>query len=69
MPLILSEFDTFLTREGFMRRLVDGLPDHVEEILLPGVGHIPTLENPALVAEAVSDHVRRATTLTDPAFR
>ncbi|MEP9413482.1 alpha/beta fold hydrolase [Gordonia sp. VNQ95] len=69
MTLILSEFDTFLTRDGCMRRLLDGLPDHVEEVVLPGVGHIPTLENPALVAEAVRDHVRRATTLTAPAFR
>jgi len=58
--LLLSEFDTFLTREECMRRLLDELPGHVRERALPGVGHIPMLENPGLVADAVRDHLDHA---------
>lgn len=59
--LILSEFDTFLTRDDCMQRLIDELPDHVEHVVLPGVGHIPMLEKPALVARALREHLRRVT--------
>lgn len=57
--LMLSEFDTFLTREKCMQRLIDGLPDHVEVVTLPGVGHIPMLENPEIVADALRTHLTR----------
>ncbi|WP_176224704.1 hypothetical protein [Rhodococcus sp. 1168] len=46
LSLIQSEFDTFLTREKCVQRLIDELPDHVEEVALQGVGHIPMLEIP-----------------------
>ncbi|TJZ73251.1 alpha/beta hydrolase [Rhodococcus oryzae] len=59
--LILSEFDTFLTRATCMQRLIDELPDHVEEVTLPGVGHIPMLENPEIVADALRTHLYKAT--------
>ncbi|WP_415971335.1 alpha/beta fold hydrolase [Rhodococcus sp. 077-4] len=64
--LILSEFDTFLTRADFMQRLIDELPDTVAEVALPGVGHIPMLENPQGVAAALREHLRRATTSATP---
>ncbi len=57
--LMLSEFDTFLTRNECMQRLIDELPDHVEEVALPGVGHIPMLENPEVVADALRSHLTR----------
>ncbi|MFC9787653.1 alpha/beta fold hydrolase [Rhodococcus sp. NPDC127528] len=59
--LILSEFDTFLTRNECMQRLIDELPDHVEEVVLPGVGHIPMLENPGIVSDALRAHLARVT--------
>ncbi|AQA25457.1 alpha/beta hydrolase fold family protein [Rhodococcus sp. MTM3W5.2] len=59
--LILSEFDTFATRDTCMQRLIDELPDHVEEVTLPGVGHIPMLENPEIVADALRAHLNKAT--------
>lgn len=55
--LILSEFDTFLTRSKCMQRLIDGLPGHVETTTLSGVGHIPMLENPDIVAHALRTHL------------
>lgn len=57
--LILSEFDTFATRAECMQRLIDELPDHVQEVVLPGVGHIPMLENPGIVADALRTHLTR----------
>ncbi|MFD4433704.1 alpha/beta fold hydrolase [Nocardia sp. NPDC058497] len=57
--LMLSEFDTFLTRAECMQRLIDELPDHIEEVTLPGVGHIPMLENPGVVADALRAHLVR----------
>lgn len=57
--LMLSEFDTFLTRNKYMQRLIDELPDHVEEVTLPGVGHIPMLENPEVVVDALRTHLTR----------
>ncbi|WP_305091381.1 alpha/beta fold hydrolase [Prescottella sp. R16] len=57
--VMLSEFDTFLTRKKCMQRLLDALPDHVEDVVLPGVGHIPMLENPAVVAQALRAHLTR----------
>lgn len=56
---MLSEFDTFLTRNKCMQRLIDELPDHVEEVTLPGVGHIPMLENPEIVTDALRTHLIR----------
>lgn len=55
--LMLSEFDTFLTRDKCMQRLIDELPDHVEQVTLPGVGHIPMLENSEMVADALRAHL------------
>ncbi|MDH6283960.1 alpha/beta fold hydrolase [Prescottella agglutinans] len=57
--LMLSEFDNFVTRSECIQRLVNELPDHVEEVILPGVGHIPMLENPGLVADALRAHLVR----------
>lgn len=57
--LILSEYDTFLTRDKCMQRLIDELPRHVQEVTLPGVGHIPMLENPEIVAAALRTHLAR----------
>ncbi|MFC4605414.1 alpha/beta fold hydrolase [Rhodococcus kronopolitis] len=58
--LMLSEYDNFVTRNECIQRLVDELPDHVEEVTLPGVGHIPMLENPEIVADALRAHLTRA---------
>ncbi|MBY4127377.1 alpha/beta fold hydrolase [Rhodococcus fascians] len=64
--LILSEFDTFLTRADFMQRPIDELPVTVKEVALPDVGHIPMLEDPEAVASALREHLLRATTSTAP---
>lgn len=58
--LIISEFDTFLSRADCMQRLIDELPDHVWQVTLPGVGHIPMLEDPQLVSVALRAHLARA---------
>lgn len=58
--LLMSEFDTFLPRETCMRRLIDELPEHAWRVELPGVGHVPMLENPQLVAQALRAHLTRA---------
>ncbi|WP_275792700.1 alpha/beta fold hydrolase [Prescottella equi] len=58
--LILGEHDTFLARDTCMQRFVDELPGDVDEIVLPGVGHIPMLEDPDVVAGAVRAHLARA---------
>ncbi|NKS15060.1 alpha/beta fold hydrolase [Rhodococcus hoagii] len=58
--LILGEHDTFLARDTCMQRFVDELSGEVEEIVLPGVGHIPMLEDPDVVAGAVRAHLARA---------
>ena len=58
--LMMSEYDTFLTREHCMRRIIDELPDHAHVVTLPGVGHIPMLENPQLVAAALRAHLTMA---------
>ncbi|QOW00915.1 alpha/beta hydrolase [Rhodococcus pyridinivorans] len=57
--LMLSEYDSFLTRAECMQRLLDELPPHVREIDLAGVGHIPMLENPEVVASALRAHLTR----------
>lgn len=57
--MILAEFDTFFDRDACMQRFFDELRDDVEEIALPGVGHVPMLENPDLVASALRVHLGR----------
>ncbi|RVW01779.1 alpha/beta fold hydrolase [Rhodococcus spongiicola] len=59
--LMLSEVDTLLTRNGCIQRLIDELPDHVVEVPLSGVGHIPMLENAEVVADALRAHLIRVT--------
>lgn len=58
--LMLSEYDSFLTRAACMQRLVDELPPHVRQIGLAGVGHIPMLKNPEVVVAALRAHLVRA---------
>lgn len=57
--LILAEFDAFLDRDACMQRFYSELPGDVEEIVLPGVGHIPMLEDPGVVARALRVHLDR----------
>lgn len=57
--LILGEYDTFLPRDTCIQRFLDELPGDVEEIVLPGVGHIPMLEDPGVVAGALRAHLAR----------
>ncbi|WP_420878857.1 alpha/beta fold hydrolase [Rhodococcus sp. (in: high G+C Gram-positive bacteria)] len=65
--LILGEFDTFLPRDTCMQRFVDELSGEVEEIVLPGVGHIPMLEAPDVVARALRMHLERVVGCDDVA--
>ncbi|RVW11534.1 alpha/beta hydrolase [Prescottella agglutinans] len=65
--LILGEFDTFLTRDTCIQRFFDELPGSVEEIVLSGVGHIPMLEGPDVVARAVRTHLERVVDCNDVA--
>lgn len=59
--LALCERDTFLPPARYGRMFVDSLPPAAERITLPGVGHIPMLENPHLVAETIGAFVDRHT--------
>ncbi|WP_430333700.1 alpha/beta fold hydrolase [Rhodococcus sp. ACT016] len=57
--LILGEFDTFLARDTCIQRFFDELSGEVGEIVLPGVGHIPMLEDPDVVSRALRTHLER----------
>lgn len=57
--LALCEHDWFIPAERYGRMYVDGLPPTAERITLPGVGHVPMLENPHLIAETISTFVAR----------
>ncbi|MFC9515822.1 alpha/beta fold hydrolase [Nocardiaceae bacterium NPDC056970] len=65
--LILGEYDTFLPRNTCIQRFLDELPGDVEENVLPGVGHIPMLEDPDVVAGAVRAHLARVVGCDDVA--
>ncbi|MGW0177410.1 alpha/beta fold hydrolase [Rhodococcus sp. NPDC003322] len=58
--LVLCEHDTLLPIETYGRRFLDELPATAGRVVLPGVGHIPMLENPTLVAETIRGHVTAA---------
>lgn len=55
--LALCEHDALLPIESYGRRFLDELPDWAGRLVLPGVGHVPMMENPALVAETIRTHV------------
>lgn len=60
--LVLCEHDTLLPIETYSRRFLNELPEWAGRVVLPGVGHVPMLENPALVAETIRGHVVSAAT-------
>jgi pimeloyl-ACP methyl ester carboxylesterase len=57
--LALAERDAFLPRARYGAMYRELLPPHTEHRLLPGVGHVPALENPGLVADAIAEFVAR----------
>lgn len=58
--LVLCEHDRLLPIETYGRRFLDELPAWAGRVVLPGVGHVPMLENPTLVAETIRGHVAAA---------
>ncbi|MFD4292963.1 alpha/beta fold hydrolase [Rhodococcus sp. NPDC058505] len=66
--LALCEHDRMLPIETYGRRFLDELPDWAGRVVLPGVGHVPMLENPDLVAETIRGHVA-ATAMGKPLAR
>lgn len=64
--ILLSEFDIYPNHAAHVRRILDHLPDHIREVSLPGVGHIPMLEAPTLVTNALREHLAIA---ANPAAR
>lgn len=60
--LALCEHDRLLPLETYGRRFLDELPEWAGRVVLPGVGHVPMLENPELVAETIRGHVASAAT-------
>ncbi|MEU1204230.1 alpha/beta fold hydrolase [Nocardia sp. NPDC005825] len=59
LMLALCERDAFLPRARYGVFYQRNLPEHREYRLLPGVGHVPALENPGLVADTIADFVAR----------
>lgn len=58
--IMISEFDLYPNHAPHIRHILDNLPEHIREVRLPGVGHIPWLEAPALVADALREHLTSA---------
>lgn len=58
--LVLCERDVLLPIARYAQRFLDELPVWAERMVLPGVGHVPMLENPSLVADTIREHVGRA---------
>lgn len=55
--LALCSKDRFLPNKRYARMYQDQLPAVVRRIILDGVGHVPALENPSLVAATIADFV------------
>lgn len=56
VQILLCERDWLLPPKRFSRIYTDGLPG-ASVVMLPGVGHVPTLENPGPVAELIRAHI------------
>ncbi|MEV0762225.1 alpha/beta fold hydrolase [Nocardia sp. NPDC050435] len=57
--LALCERDVFLPIARYGVFYQRGLPAGTEQRMLPGVGHVPALENPELVAATIAEFVAR----------
>ncbi|MFE3289788.1 alpha/beta fold hydrolase [Rhodococcus sp. NPDC059234] len=57
--LVLCDHDVLLPVERYARRFLDELPPAVTSTVLPGVGHVPMLEDPVLVADVIRWHVEQ----------
>ncbi|TQF66012.1 alpha/beta hydrolase [Rhodococcus spelaei] len=55
--LVLCEHDVLLPVDRYARRFLDELPSWARRTVLPGVGHVPMLEDPQLVADTIREHV------------
>ncbi|MEU1208616.1 alpha/beta hydrolase [Nocardia sp. NPDC005825] len=64
--IMLSEFDIYPNHAPRIRQILDHLPNHIREVALPGVGHIPMLEAPTQIATALRQHFSFAKANTPP---
>ncbi|WP_338079856.1 alpha/beta hydrolase [Antrihabitans stalactiti] len=55
--LVLCENDRIVPISRFAGRFVDELPAHADRITLRDIGHCPQLEDPALIAQLIGEHV------------
>jgi pimeloyl-ACP methyl ester carboxylesterase len=61
ITLILCEKDVILNPGRFGKLFVDRLPASADRITFPGIGHVPMLENRALVTDTLRTQLAKAT--------
>jgi pimeloyl-ACP methyl ester carboxylesterase len=59
--LALCARDVIVPPRRYGTMFLEQLPAHAERVTLPNVGHVPMLENPALVAETIDTFIARQT--------
>lgn len=56
--LVFTDSDWYVPHPRYSKMFVDGIA-HAETIVLPGVGHVPMLEAPELIATIIREHVEK----------